>query len=307
MVKRAPSPRQSRKRQTHRNWLDPLLAAIVLVCMLVVGVASTLLWRASPTQPTEPSSTVQLPPQPATGLSVSQAAPGQGEGGETSLGAAESGPATSPSEAAQGGELQQLNGTGESVQDGLAWPACQKAVFYWTLSPAQNGEASLRLQLRRAGQSTGTVLVNEFATGLTQPLTGAALQPLHGGEYSLSAEGVYSPWSVRVVCQDGEEPLSRAPDLAGSVSAVTPDFELSACNQLALLWSVEPDSGGRASIIVKMYIVGRDWPDVRVNEAATGLDEPLSDLALFSVEASEYFLVVDKVSGPWTIRWECRG
>lgn len=304
MAKKAHPRRQTASRHASRDWRDLLLLAILSVCIIVVAAGSLLLWRASrATATAEPAAAATPRPEAASSAPLSaEAAPA---GNVTAPGQENTGP-SSP-ESAEGLELGRLEGTAASAKSGLVWAACEKAVFYWTLAPGQNGEASMTLRLQKAGQAASVTLVDEFATALTQPLSGAALQPLSGGEYTLSAEGVYSPWSVRVVCQDGAQPLSEAPDLAGSISTVTPSFDLPACNQLALLWSVEPDSSGRASIIVRMYIVGRAWPDVRVNETATDAAEPLSGIALFSVESAEYFVVVDRVSGPWTIHWECRG
>jgi hypothetical protein len=304
MAKRVRPRRQTVKRRTRRDWQDQLLIAIVSACVIVVAVSSALLLRASRT-PAPPSIAVMGSPQPMA--SPSSSLPAESSAGASTSAPGPEGPGAAPPPSAEAVELQQLHGTGASVMDGLVWAACEKAVFYWTLSPGQNGEASLTLRLQETGEAAGTVLVDEYASGLTAPITGAALHPLLGGEYTLSVEDAYSPWSVRVLCQDGELPLGDAPDLTGSVSTVTPNFELATCNQMALLWSVEPDGSGRASMIVRMYIVGRSWPDVRVNETDTDVDEPLGNLALFSVEGGEYFLVVDKVSGPWTIRWECRG
>jgi hypothetical protein len=75
--------------------------------------------------------------------------------------------------------LLELEGTGETVTDNFEWPACQKAVFYWTSAAGQYGSASLIVDLHKVGAEREVNLINEFEMDAPgEGISGAALQPI---------------------------------------------------------------------------------------------------------------------------------
>jgi len=151
-------------------------------------------------------------------------------------------------------------------------------------------------------------LVNEFAMDVSgDGISGAALQPLVGGEYYFTTENTDEAWALRVECQDGVAPVASGLDLQGSGNTVTDNYELPACSKSVFVWSAEPGDSGTASLIVHLCKVGEDRCPSLVNEFGMDLTEPLEGEALEALSGGIYFLAIDNTSGkPWSIRWECR-
>jgi len=204
--------------------------------------------------------------------------------------------------------LAEIEGVGESVTDNFEWPSCQKAVFYWTAFPSSYGSASLIVHLHNVETGRDMSLVNEFAMDVSgDGISGAALQPLVGGEYYFTTENTDEAWALRVECQDGVAPVASGLDLQGSGNTVTDNYELPACSKSVFVWSAEPGDSGTASLIVHLCKVGEDRCPSLVNEFGMDLTEPLEGEALEALSGGIYFLAIDNTSGkPWSIRWECR-
>jgi hypothetical protein len=203
--------------------------------------------------------------------------------------------------------LLELEGTGETITDNFEWPACQKAVFYWTSAVGQYGSASLIVDLHKVGAEREVNLINEFEMDApSEGTSGAALQPLDGGEYYFSTENTDNPWTLRVECQDGQVADSAGIDIQGIGNTVTHNYKLPVCQKSVFLWSVEPNSGGTASLILDLYKVGEERSITLVNEFAMDVTEPLAGEALQQLSEGYYYLTIENLSGPWAIRWECR-
>ena len=201
--------------------------------------------------------------------------------------------------------LTQVEGTGGTITDNFEWPACQKAVFYWTVYPSSYGTASLIVHLHKVGEERESYLVNEMAMNVSgQGLSGSALQPLSAGEYYFSTENTDEPWTIRVECQDGVAPVGTGMDLQAAGNIVTDNYELPPCQKSVFVWSAEPDDSGTASLILKLC--GNDCTTV-VNEAQFDLTARLEGEALQALGGGIYYLVSENTSGrPWSLRWECR-
>lgn len=201
--------------------------------------------------------------------------------------------------------LTEVKGTGETVTDDFEWPACQKAVFYWTVSPSSYGSASLIVCLHKIGVEQEMFLVNEFAMNVSaEGLSGSALQPLAGGEYYFSTENTDEPWTIRVECQDGVAPVGTGIDLQAAGNIVTDNYELPACQKSVFAWSTEPNDSGTASLI--LGLCGNECITL-VNEFDMDLTAPLEGEALQALGGGIYYLVSENTSGqPWSVRWECR-
>jgi hypothetical protein len=200
--------------------------------------------------------------------------------------------------------LAEVQGEGDTVTDNFEWPACQKAVFYWTVSPNSYGTASLIVYLHRIGVERGVVLVNEMAMSVSvEGLSGSALQPLSGGEYYFSTENTDEPWTIRVECQDHVAPVGAGIDLQPVGNIVTDNYELPACQKSVFVWSAGRNDIGTASLI--LWLCGEECT-VLVNEFQMDLIAPMEGEALQALRGGIYYLVSENSSGPWSVRWECR-
>jgi hypothetical protein len=199
--------------------------------------------------------------------------------------------------------LTEVEGAGGTVTDNFDWPACQKAVFYWSVSPNSYGSASLIVHLHKTSSEQEVTLVNEFAMDVSE-LSGSALQPLSGGEYYFSTENTDQPWTIRVECQDGVAPVGTGIDLEASGNIVTENYELPACQKSIFAWSVEPGDTGTASLILRLC--GNECTTL-VNEFQMDLTAPMEGEALQALDGGIYYLVSENTSGrPWSVHWECR-
>jgi hypothetical protein len=202
--------------------------------------------------------------------------------------------------------LLELEGEGETVTDNFDLPACGKAVFYWTAAASDYGTASLILHLRKVGADHDVSLVNEAEFDVPDGIGGAALQPLAGGECYFTSENTDAPWSVRVECQDGQAPAAEGIDVTGEGNAVTANYSLPACDKSVFVWGVEPNDGGTAAIIVHLCKVGEERCVSIANEMEVDLSELLTGETLQGLSGGLYFLTTENLTGPWSVRWECR-
>lgn len=202
--------------------------------------------------------------------------------------------------------LLEISGTGEQVTDNYPMPVCIKAVFYWAVGASDIGMASLIADMYNADTGKQMPLVNALETDTTGELRGSTLQALAGGEYYFTAENTDQAWSIRIECQDGQAPAGLGIDIQGDGLAVTPNYELPACKKSVFNWSVEPNASGLGSIIIGL--VGVDGPQYFsiANDIGMDLTAPLQGEALQVVSGGLYYLVVENVSGPWHIWWECQ-
>ena len=200
--------------------------------------------------------------------------------------------------------LTEVEGTGDTVTDNFEWPACQKALFYWTASPNTYGTASLAVYLYKTGVERGALLVNEAVMDVSaEGLSGSALQPLSGGEYYFSTENTDDPWTIRVECQDGAAPVGTGIDLQAAGNIVTDNYEFPACQKSVFVWSTEPNDYGTASLALRFC---GDECTLLVNEVQMDLAAPMEGEALQALRGGIYYLVSENTSGPWSVRWECR-
>jgi len=88
--------------------------------------------------------------------------------------------------------------------------------------------------------------------------------------------------------------------------SITPNYELTACKKSVFAWSVEPNSSGLGSIIVGLVQVDGPKHFSIANDLEMDLAATLEGEALQAVDSGLYYLVVENVSGPWHIWWECR-
>ena len=199
--------------------------------------------------------------------------------------------------------LTEVEGTGSTVTDNFEWPACQKAVFYYTVYPSSSGFASLIVYVSKVGEEAKWLLVNETAES-SDVVSGSAHQPLIGGEYYFSTELTQEPWTIRLECQDGVAPVGPGMDLHGAGNIVTDNYELPACQKSVFVWSAEPDDWGNAALALSLC---GDECTLLVNEFQTDLAAPMEREALQALRGGVYYLVVANSSGrPWSVRWECR-
>jgi len=201
--------------------------------------------------------------------------------------------------------LTEAEGIGGTVTDNFEWPACQKAVFYWTVSPNSYGTASLIVHVHKTGVEQGTALVNEMAMNVSaEALSGSAFQPLSGGEYYFSTENTDEPWTIRVECQDGVAPVGTGLDVQAAGNIVTDNYEFPACQKSVFVWSAEPNDSGSASLILRLC---GDECTLLVNDFQMDLAVPMEGEALQALRGGIYYLVSENTSGgPWSVRWECR-
>ena len=201
--------------------------------------------------------------------------------------------------------MAEFGGTGSVVSDNFNFPACDKAVFKWSVKTGSYGSASLILNLHRVGSEDVMTLVNEAVfENPTDTLTGSGLQPLLGGEYYFSSENTDEAWTVRAVCRDGEKPVGEDMDLSGTGVTVTDNYTLHACQKSVLTWTTKASSIGSASIAI--YLCGARC-ELIANEFKTDVADSISGEVVQAVDNRDYYLWVKNLSAnAWSVKWECR-
>ena len=202
--------------------------------------------------------------------------------------------------------LAEINGNGETVTDSYPLPTCQKAVFYWEVTPKPSKVASLIVHLHKAGEEQGLSLVNAVKMDVPDKLHGSTLQSLSEGKYYLRSKNTTEAWSVCVECQDDMAPAASGLDLQGDGDTVSANYALPACQKSVFSWSVAPNSSSIASLIVHLYKAGDTGSASLVNALKTDQSSPLYDKALQQIPDGLYYVTVENMSGPWQIWWECQ-
>jgi len=198
----------------------------------------------------------------------------------------------------------ELQSTGEMVSDNFAVPACEKAVFSWSVR-TDDGRARLVTHLNNASGRRSATLVSLLEFDAGAELAGQRHKSLSEGEYFVSTESASGPWSVRGVCLDGQLPTGKGIDLQGTAETVSDNFELDKCGWATFLWSVEPDDG-LAQFTVRLHKVGFDSSHRLINEMEFDVPRTLTGEVLNAVASGVYFLTVEEPTGPWSVRYECR-
>ena len=200
----------------------------------------------------------------------------------------------------------EFEGSTETVTDSFDAPSCQKAAFFWSVSPSDYGSAALIVHLHKEGADSSRTLVNALEMDVNSPLTGEAVQPLLGGSYYVSTENITGDWMVRGVCLDGQPPAGSEIDIEGTGMRVTDNYDLPECDKSVFVWSVMPSQYGSAALIVHLYKIGADSAVTLVNALEMDVNEALTGEALQALKGGVYFMAVENATGPWTLKWECR-
>lgn len=304
--------RRHRPRRKPTRWLaalDPLdlwsklLLVVVALCVLVVVISAVGL--ATLNSSSRPASAVRAEADPGAGPSSdlqAGGAPAVETPNPPPLVAINT-PVPLPSSSRV---LLQVQASGDTSSESFVLPACQKAVFFWTLTPDEEKVASLVIHLHRAGSRRAATPVDATHRDSDAAISGATLHPLAGGEYTLSTENTRGAWALVVECQDAQTPQPPPIDVVGTYSMVTQNYGIPACAESVFHWSVQPDETGLASVILSLHEVGGRRPKVLVNEVERRQADILSGQAEVRTQGGEYFLSTENLSGPWTVRWECR-
>lgn len=198
--------------------------------------------------------------------------------------------------------LLEYSTAGEDVSDNFMLPVCQKAIFNYSVQSGAGGYASLILRLNNVAEGTEMGLVNDMVEA--PQMVGQVLQPLLGGEYYFTSENTDESWQVRVECHDNTAPIAEGMDISGDTPAVTQNYRLSDCRKSVFIWETQPGDGGYASMIVRLVQI---YPKLRGETLVNDMQEgDLTGESLEAIETGDYFLVIENISGPWHIRWECR-
>jgi hypothetical protein len=213
-------------------------------------------------------------------------------------------PANTP-EPAEPIQFLDLSGTTAISSDTFRAEECYKTVFGWTTKANSMAQAALIVKLREAASGAESIVVNALELNL-ESAAGSALAHVESTEYSVITDNVSGPWTLQVTCYDGQPAAGEGLDLQGEGQTVTANLSPPGCTNSALVWSVEPDASGMASVIVDLHEAQAHTSTRLVNTAEMGRTETLKGEALAPVAAGVYFLVVDNDSGPWSVRWECR-
>lgn len=203
--------------------------------------------------------------------------------------------------------LAEFAGAGDTVTNNFRVSSCQKAAFHWaTVSSGGDWTATLIVDLFNAdGEKTD--LVNQFVLDPpAEGINGVVVHPLIEGEYILSTQSADMPWTLRVECWDKVTPAGAGMSLAGELAVVTHNYELPTCKKSVFVWSVEPDDAGRAILNVSLYKTTKERPNSLIMEHQSDSVITLKGESQNRLSDGLYWLAVEHVSGPWTIRWECR-
>jgi hypothetical protein len=197
----------------------------------------------------------------------------------------------------------EYSAVGENVSDNFTLPACQKAVFSYSVQSSDIGYASLILKFNKVGDDRDVSLVNQMEE--TPQMVGQVLQPLTGGEYYFSSENTDEPWQVVLECHDNTAPVAEGIDLQGEGPTVSPNYHLPDCQKSVFVWESQPGGSGYASIIVHLFLTNQG--ELKYGSIANDMAEgALAGEKLQSVTDGDYFLTVENTNEPWSIRWECR-
>ncbi len=288
-------PPQGGKRKKKR-W--PIIIGVVVALCLCGAIAAALM-GGSPDDGSTAASTASAEPTAAVEEQAPAATP-------TKASAPTEEPApTEPPPPVEPVVFLTLEGTDEVVSDNFEAPACEKAVFAWTTEPNEGGVATLILKLQKAGSESGVPLVNALEMDGGGTLKGLTLQALDGGSYFVTTENLSGAWSVQGTCYDGAAPVGSEVNLDGRGDVVTENYALPMCGKSVIVYTVEPNSGSVASLIVGLQKVGAPRAIV-VNALEMDVVDPQSGEALVPLAGGTYFFTVENASGPWTVAWECR-
>lgn len=199
--------------------------------------------------------------------------------------------------------LLEYSAVGEAVSDNFTLPACQKAVFNYSVQSSDIGYASISLKLNKVGKEGDISLVNDMEE--TPQMTGQVLQVLTGGDYYFSSENTDEPWRITLECHDNAAPVADGIDLQGEAPTVSQNYRLSDCQKSVFIWESQPGSTGYASLSAALFRANDG--DLRYDSLVSDMTEGvLSGETLQSVEDGDYFIGVKNTNEPWRIRWECR-
>jgi hypothetical protein len=202
--------------------------------------------------------------------------------------------------------LQEFSGTGATVTDNFQWPACWKAVLYWTAMPGSYGWTDFTLTMHNKDTGAEADVVSLYLlSGNEDGVTGASPVHLLGGEYYFSTSNIEKEWTVRVECQDNAAPVrTGGMDVQATGIFVTDNYVLHACQKSIFTWSVEPSSSGSATL--SLQLCNMEECNNLIYESASDLSAPLSGETVHAVTGGTYFLVSYGAQEPWSIDWECR-
>lgn len=204
-------------------------------------------------------------------------------------------------------EVVTVEEAGETVTDNYEFPECFKAVFDWHVDVGSYGSASLILKLHSVATQEDSTLVNEFGEA-PEGLNGKALQPIAGGEYFFSSENTDEAWGVTLICEDNVAPVASGElDVEGHGNTVSDNYELPECSKSVFNYSVGPNEGGSASIILYLCNAETERCESIANKFEMDLTEPLEGKTVEALRGGSYFLVTENASGnDWQISWECQ-
>jgi hypothetical protein len=199
--------------------------------------------------------------------------------------------------------LQEVEGVGETVTDNYTWPACQKAVFYYTVE-AGAYSVSLILNIHSVDTGEEANLVNEFGMEVDES-SGSTFLSIGAGEYYFSSENTDEPWTVRVECQDGQAPVGNELAVEGVGDTVTANYELEPCNKSVFTWTAAPSAAGSASLIVDLCQVGGRRCENIVNEFEMDVTDEISGEVVEKLDGGLYFIVTENTDQAWSVTLEC--
>jgi hypothetical protein len=145
-----------------------------------------------------------------------------------------------------------------------------------------------RQRMKRAA-----VVIAVLAAGLTLlPATAqhTVYLPLVLANYSAS----HDPWQPQTLLE-----------LTGTGEVVTDNYTWPACEKTVFYWSAEVGQYGSASLIIKLYQIGREWPYYIVNELEFDAPHAIAGQSLESLEGGEYYLASSNTDARWSLVVQC--
>ena len=114
--------------------------------------------------------------------------------------------------------------------------------------------------------------------------------PLVLANYSAS----HDPWQPQTLLE-----------LTGTGEVVTDNYTWPACEKTVFYWSAEVGQYGSASLIIKLYQIGREWPYYIVNELEFDAPHAIAGQSLESLEGGEYYLASSNTDARWSLVVQC--